>query len=237
MTEYINDPDTLLLAKGGDGDAMERVVSTNLGLVKSIAMRFTGRGVEPEDLIQIGTVGMLKAILHFDPEKECRFTTYAVPLIMGEIKRFLRDDGWIKISRDAKMNAVRIFRFAEEYEKKHGVSPGMDLICKETGLSEEKAVLALEASRPALSLSAEDENTGFSPEKVIGEDNIEDAVTALALRQALDLLLPEERRLIVLRYFKSMTQEQTARILGITQVKVSREEKKILKKLKEGFFS
>ena len=108
---YVCDPQTLSLAKSGDEEAKRLVVETNLGLVKSIALRFTGRGVELEDLIQIGTVGMLKAILGFDPDKECRFTTYAVPLIMGEIRRFLRDDGWIKISRETKTCAAKIFRF------------------------------------------------------------------------------------------------------------------------------
>ena len=233
MIPYVNDPRTLLLAKGGDKGAMESVVSTNLGLVKSIALRFTGRGAELEDLIQIGTIGMIKAILGFDPERECRFTTYAVPLIMGEIKRFLRDDGWIKISRETKQNAAQIFRFAEEFEKKTGQAPTMETICESLGLDEEKVVLAMESARPAISLYEEDENTGFSPEKMIGEDNIEKAMGKIALQEAVDFLPAEEKKLIVLRYFKGMTQSQTARILGMTQVKVSREEKRILKKMKQ----
>ena len=131
MPDYISDPETLLSAQNGDEKAMERIVSTNLGLVKSIAMRFVGRGVEAEDLIQIGTVGMIKAIRGFQVEKECKFTTYAVPLIMGEIKRFLRDDGWIKISRETRANGAKIFRFTEEYEKKRGEKPyhGDHLLC------------------------------------------------------------------------------------------------------------
>ncbi len=237
MTPYINDPETLLLAKEGDREAMEKIVSTNLGLVKSIALRFTGRGVELEDLIQIGTMGMIKAIRGFLPEKDCKFTTYAVPLIMGEIKRFLRDDGWIKISRETKSLAASIFRFTEEYEKKEGKSPTLDLICSALAVSEEKAVMALESARPALSLYEEDEATGFSPEKIIGEDNIEEALGKIALREAVAALPKNERMLIELRYFKSLTQAQTARFLGCTQVKVSREEKRILKKMREEFFS
>ncbi|MBQ3076174.1 MAG: sigma-70 family RNA polymerase sigma factor [Clostridia bacterium] len=233
MPDYISDPETLLAAQKGDERAMEQVVSSNLGLVKSIALRFTGRGVETEDLIQIGTLGMIKAIRGFQVEKECKFTTYAVPLIMGEIKRFLRDDGWIKISRETRTNGAKIFRFTEEYEKKEGKSPTMEIICAALELSEEKVVLALEASRPALSLYAEDENTGFSPEKIIGEDNIERITTTLALREAVSALPEKEGALIRLRYFHSLTQEQTARMLGMTQVKVSREEKKILKKMRE----
>ena len=234
---YVCDPQTLSLAKSGDEEAKRLVVETNLGLVKSIALRFTGRGVELEDLIQIGTVGMLKAILGFDPDKECRFTTYAVPLIMGEIRRFLRDDGWIKISRETKTCAAKIFRFTEEYEKKNGTSPTMETLCFETGLSEEKVVLALESARPALSLYESDEETGFSPEKIIGEDNIEKAALSIALREVVDALPEEERKLIVLRYFKNLTQQQTARMLGISQVKVSREEKRILGKMRQNFYS
>ena len=180
---------------------MERIVSTNLGLVKSIAMRFVGRGVEAEDLIQIGTVGIIKAIRGFQVEKECKFTTYAVPLIMGEIKRFLRDDGWIKISRETRANGAKIFRFTEEYEKKEGKSPTMENICSALDLSEDKVVLALEASRPALSLYAEDESTGFSPEKIVGEDNIEKLTDTLALREAIKSLPKSEGKLITLRYF------------------------------------
>lgn len=233
MADYVSDPVTLLAAKNGDENAMEQVISSNLGLVKSIALRFAGRGVETEDLIQIGTVGMIKAIRGFQTEKGCKFTTYAVPLIMGEIKRFLRDDGWIKISRETRSNGARIFRFTEEYEKKEGKSPTMEIICAALELPEEKAVLALEAARPALSLYAEDENTGFSPEKIVGEDNIEKITDTLALREAVKALPQGEEKLISLRYFHNLTQEQTARVLGMTQVKVSREEKRILKKMKD----
>ncbi len=237
MPDYISDPETLLSAQNGDEEAMERIVSSNLGLVKSIALRFAGRGVETEDLIQIGTVGMIKAIRGFQVEKECKFTTYAVPLIMGEIKRFLRDDGWIKISRETRANGAKIFRFTEEYEKKEGKSPTMETICAALSLPEDKVVLALEASRPALSLYAEDESTGFSPEKIVGEDNIEKITDTLALREAIRALPQGEGKLITLRYFHNLTQEQIARLLGMTQVKVSREEKRILQKLRQHLFS
>lgn len=237
MSDYVNDTASLLAAKNGDEAAMEQVVSSNLGLVKSIALRFTGRGVETEDLIQIGTLGMIKAIRGFQPERECKFTTYAVPLILGEIKRFLRDDGWIKIGRETRANGARIFRFVEEYEKREGKSPTMEVICAALELTEEKAVLALEASRPAVSLYAEDENTGISPEKIIGEDNIEQITLSLALREAVAALPRTEGNLIRLRYFHNLTQEQTARLLGMSQVKVSREEKRILKKMRDEFYS
>lgn len=237
MTPYINDTKSLLLAAAGDQDAMEKVILSNMGLVKSIALRFTGRGAEMEDLVQIGTVGMIKAVKGFCPDKGCQFTTYAVPLIMGEIKRFLRDDGWIKISREIKSDAARIFRFTEEYEKREGKSPTMEEICAALSLSEEKVVLALESARPALSLYEEDEDTGFSVEKMVGEDNMEEVANKIALQEAVRALPQKEKRLIELRYFKSLTQQQTARVLGLSQVKVSREEKRILKKMREEFFS
>jgi len=234
---YVNDVSSLILAKEGNREALEQVVTTNLGLVKSIALRFAGRGVELEDLIQIGTMGMMKAISGFDPSKECRFTTYAVPMIMGEIKRYLRSDGWIKVSRDTKACAAMIFRFAAEYEAKNGTAPTMDRICEELKLTREKAVFAMESARPALSLQQEDEETGFSPEKLVGEDPIEESIGKIALKEAIESLAPMEKQLILLRFFRSMTQEQTARILGISQVKVSREEKRILQKLREAFSS
>ena len=234
-SEHITDPETLRRARCGDRAAEEAVIASNLGLVKSIAVRFLGRGVEFDDLVQLGTVGMIKAVRGFDPERECKFTTYAVPHIMGEIRRFLRDDDWIKISRETRSDAARIFRFQEEYEKKRGISPTVDEICSSLDLTREKAVFAMESARPALSLSAEDETTGFSPEKIIGEDNIEAATEMLSLKEALETLSLEERKLITLRYFKSLTQIQTARILGLSQVKVSRQEKKILEKLRKQF--
>lgn len=232
MKEWINDPQTLRAAAAGDDAAMERVVSSNLGLVKSCALRFLGRGCELEDLIQIGSIGMLKAIKGFDAEKNCRFTTYAVPLICGEIKRFLRDDGWIKISRDTKQNAVRIFRFSEEYEKQNGVQPTMEKIREQTGLTDEEIVFAMEAARPAFSLYEKDEETGFCPENLVGEDDTEKEISLLALQEGLAVLEKRERLLIDLRYFRHLTQEETARVLGETQVRISREEKKILQKLR-----
>ncbi len=237
MTPYIHDPYILNAAREGDEEALALVVNSHMGLVKSIALRFVGRGVELEDLIQIGSIGLVKAIRGFQPERECRLTTYAVPLIMGEIKRFLRDDGWIKVNRETRANAAAIYRFTEQYEKKEGRSPTVEEICQSLNLTEEQAVMALEASRPALSLSGEDEETGFSPEKIIGEDNIEEAVGKIALREVVARLPDKEKKLILFRYYKSLTQAQTARLLGWSQVKVSREEKRILEKLRQEFHS
>lgn len=232
MEGHINDEETIRSAQNGDEEAMERIVSTNLGLVKSIATRFIGRGCEFEDLMQIGTIGMIKAVKGFQTDKNCRFSTYAVPLIIGEIKRHLRDDGWIKISRDTKQNATRIFRFSEEYEKTNGFAPSLETIREKTGLSEEEIAMALSSSRPALSLYEKDEESGFSPENLVGVDPTEEMIGKIALTEVLSQLPEIERKLITLRFFKHLTQEQTARLLSLTQVKVSREEKKILRKLR-----
>ena len=164
------------------------------------------------------------------------FTAFG-PYILGEIRRHFRDDGWIKVSRDTRADAARIFRFTEEYEKREGKSPTMEEICASLHLSEERAVFAMESARPALSLNAQDEETGFSPEAILGEDPTEKITGVIALHEAVKALPPEERKLIVLRYFRFLTQEETARRLGLSQVKVSREEKRILKKMRENYFS
>ena len=216
---------------------MTRVIESNLGLVKSVARRFTGRGCDWEDLVQLGTVGMIRAVRGYDPARGCQFTTFAVPHIAGEIRRFLRDDGWIKIGREARENARRIHAFCRDREAATGREPTLMEIGEALGLDEEKIAFALEASRPALSLNAEDPETGFSPEKSAGADNVEEAAGRLMLRELVDALPPEERRIIRCRYYRGLTQSRTAEILGLSQVKVSREEKKILAKLRSAWIA
>ena len=233
--DYVGDVESIRAAQEGDEAALERILLSNLGLVKSIAARFVGRGAEWEDLVQIGSVGLVKAIRGWQEDKNCRLTTYAVPLIVGEIKRYLRDDGPIKIARELKRDAVTVKNFCEAYEKEYGTSAKTTDICRETGLSEERVALALEAARPLLRFGEEEGEV--SPEKVGTVDSIGDRVDAIALSQAMETLSPEEKTIIRLRYEKNLTQEKTARLIGLTQVKVSREEKRILKKLREAFFS
>lgn len=229
------DKNAVLLERAAEGDesATELLVKENLGLVKSIALRFVGRGQELEDLIQIGSIGMLKAIRGYDKTFGTAFSTYAVPLITGEIKRFLRDDGLIKVSRETKKNGYILQRARQDYIAKNGNEPSLSVLSAITGISEEKAVYALEASSPAVSLQDKIsvESDTEMGELIAADDEIAVLTDKIALREAVMQLDTQEQILINLRYFKGLTQAETARILGITQVKVSRTEKKIITKL------
>ncbi len=231
--KYINDRETISLAQQGDAQALEAIVTSNMGLIKSVAARFLNRGTEFEDLVQIGTIGMIKAIRRFDCDLSVAFTTYAVPMIIGEIRRYLRDDGLIKISRSAKINNAKICAFCRDFKAEKGTQPTVSQISRALEISEEDVIFALDASRPVLSLYDKDEENGFSPEDTLGEDEMEKVFDSIALSEALKQLTESEEKLIRLRYFKHLTQDQTAKLLGISQVKVSRDEKKICQKLKE----
>lgn len=219
----------------GDRKAEEEIIRENMGLVKSIAVRFVGRGQDIEDLIQIGSVGMLKAVRGYDESTGNAFSTYAVPMIVGEIKRFLRDDGLIKVSRDAKRNYRRLIRCKEEFVRENGYEPKMSTICDMTGITEEDAVYAMEACSGTVSLSEKiGGDDGMSVEEMCEDEKIGDITEKIALMQAIDSLETTDRKIIIMRYFKGMTQSEVAKILGMTQVKVSRTEKKIILLLKEG---
>ncbi len=214
-----------------------RLIEENMGLVKSVARRFLGRGCEWEDLVQLGVMGMMKAARRFDPARGFQFTTFAVPHIAGEIRRFLRDDGWIKIGRTARENARRIFAFSRDFEAKNGREPTLEEIGDALALDGEKIAFALEAARPAVSLNSADPETGFSPEMTVGRDNVAEAVDRIALKEAVERLPPTEKKLILCRYFHGLTQSRTAALLGVSQVKVSRMEKKILASLRASLAS
>lgn len=220
--------------KGGDQKAKELLITENLNLVRSIALRFKNRGQEYEDLVEIGKIGLLKAIEGFDEALGYTFSTYAFPLITGEIKRFLRDDGPIKISRSIKNNASIIMQAKQQYIKQHGKEPKLSRLCQICSLSAEDITLALEACSPTVSLH---EKIGGDSEMTIGDtlfagDFIEELTEKIALREAVDSLCEFDRKILHLRYYKNLTQTQTASILGTNQVKVSRCEKKILEKLR-----
>ncbi len=229
------DKNEVLLERVSEGDesATEMLVKENFGLVKSIAVRFVGRGQELEDLIQIGSIGMLKAIRGYDKAFGTAFSTYAVPLITGEIKRFLRDDGLIKVSRETKKNGYILLRARQEYIAENATEPSLSVLSEITGISEEQALYALEASAPTVSLQEKISAEGETEigEMIACEDEIEALTDKIALRQAVKQLDTQEQILINLRYFKGLTQAETAKILGMNQVKVSRTEKKIITKL------
>lgn len=234
---YDKNKELLKRCAKGDKDAENQLLSDNFGLIKSISLKFMGRGAELEDIMQIACIGMIKAIRGFDEKYGCAFSTYAVPLITGEIRRFLRDDGLIKVGRDIKKNAYALSKAKQDYLLKEGAEPSIQTLCEICNLSLEDALLALNAVSPTVSLQ---EKIGDDSQKEIGDffkenDVIFDCVERVALSQAIKKLPQDERKLLTLRYFKGLTQSKTAQILGITQVKVSRLEKKIIDKLRLDF--
>lgn len=222
-------------AAGGDSSAEDELVQRNSGLVNGIAHRFRGRGVEFEDLVQIGNIGMLKAIRSFDLSRGNAFSTYAVPLIVGEIRRFLRDDGMVKVSRVQKRIGASLMHARERYIAEHGVEPRLDDMAREVGVSAAEAAAALDSASPVRSLSESIGDDDFLLEDVIPseEDELGHMLERLALREVIETLPPLWRRIILLRYFREYSQQQTADALGLTQVKISREEKKIFTRLRE----
>ena len=226
----MNSPELLTRARAGDALAEETLMRENMGLVKSVAARFLGRGAEFEDLCQLGSIGMLKAIRNFDTSYGTAFSTYAVPLIIGEIKRFLRDDGMIKVSRELRQKGAYLLRRKEEFTSEHGREPTVTELAEFCGCSVEEAVEGLDAGNAVLSFS---EPVGERAlEDLIGTDNIDELCEREALRQAILELPTEEKQLVLLRFYRGFSQQKAGEVLGMTQVKVSRTEKKVLEKLR-----
>ena len=236
----------ILRAHNGDKAARDKLVLENIGLVYSVSRRFSGRGYELEDINQIGTIGLIKAIDKFDDSFDVRFSTYAVPMIAGEIKRFLRDDGMLKVSRSLKENGYRIKKASDELVSQNGREATIEELAAATELSVEDVVMALEANTDVESIYRtiyqNDGNEVYLVDKLSGSsgDTVRDEfagaqeqlLNSILLEQLLAELDELEGKLIMLRYFKEMTQTQVADKLGISQVQVSRLEKKILRKLR-----
>lgn len=225
-------------AQQGDRQVRDTLIEENLGLVHHIVKRFLNRGYDAEELFQIGCIGLMKAVDHFDTEYDVKFSTYAVPLIMGEIKRFLRDNGIIKVSRSLKENAWKIKNAQKELAGPEGREVTIDEIAAETGLTIEEIVMAQEADVEVESLSKvvyQGDGSEISLGDRIADEKDEHEVLLnhLFLEQLLQALSEDERYLIKLRYFDNVTQTETAKKLGISQVQVSRLEKKILEKMKK----
>jgi RNA polymerase, sigma subunit, RpoX/SigF len=225
--------DTLELikrCKEGDKEARDRVVAENVGLVWSIVRRFANRGYEMEDLFQIGSIGLIKAIDKFDSSYDVKFSTYAVPMITGEIKRFLRDDGMIKVSRSLKENAAKIRAFREKYLNIYGKEPTIEEIEEELKIAKDEILMALETGSEVESLYKTIYQSDGSPIYLIDKltqtkDESENMIDKLALREVIASLDEREQEIIRLRYFKDRTQTDIAKELGISQVQVSRMEK------------
>lgn len=224
-------------AQNGDRQSRNELVTENMGLVHMAAKRFYGRGVDNEELVQIGAIGLIKAIDNFDFRQPYQFSTYAVPMIIGEIRRFLRNDGMVHISRRIKENAGKIASVREKLKKTDNREPTMEELEKETGLGQEELVMAMEASLPVVSISrpAAGEDSSLTLMDQLEDDkNFEVPVlNKIAVDQAMEELEEQERKLLSLRYLENLTQAKTAAVLGLNQVAVSRMERKILKKLRK----
>ena len=225
-----------LIAKSqsGDQEAAQALVEENSGLIWSVAKRFMGRGTEPDDLYQLGCLGFIKAVDGFDLQYGTQFSTYAVPKIAGEIRRFLRDDGAIKVSRTLKEQATTIKSTRNRLTNALGREPTIQEISRQTGLTPEEIALAETATAGTESIQRETGDEGFSLENVLTDTESEERmVERIALKQALDRLPEREAMVIRLRYYHSLTQERIAKVLQVSQVQVSRIEKKAIEKLRE----
>jgi RNA polymerase sporulation-specific sigma factor len=226
-------PELLQAARAGDDRACTRILEENAGLIWSVVRRYYGRGVEPEDLYQLGCLGFLKAVRGFDDAYGTQFSTYAVPKIAGEIRRFLRDDGPVKVSRGVKERSAAIYAVRARLTAQLGREPSLSELSAETGLTPEDIAAAETAAGPVASLQMETAE-GFTLESVLGEDGMEETVVErLSLRAAIDSLPERERKVIFLRFYKNLTQDRTAKVLGVSQVQVSRIERKAMEHLRQ----
>lgn len=227
----------LRLTKEGNEEAREKLILDNVGLVWSVVKRFMNRGYEAEDLFQIGSIGLMKAVDKFDLSYDVKFSTYAVPMITGEIRRFLRDDGMIKVSRSLKENAYKIMKVREQFCQQYQREATLEEISKLTNITEEEIVTSLEASSEVQSLHQpayqKDGSEIVLLEKLSKEENeTEKIVDHVLLNEAMKHLEKEEKEIIRYRYFEGKTQQEIAELFDISQVQVSRVEKRILKKLR-----
>lgn len=222
----------LALGRQGDREATETLLMQNAGLIWGIVRRYYGRGVDPDDLYQLGCMGFLKAVRGFDPAYGTQFSTYAVPKISGEIRRFLRDDGTVKVSRTLKEQAVAI-HIAREQLRQSGNEPTLSELAAATGFTAEEIATAELAAGPVQSIHAEHGEGGQTLEDVLCADGGEEQILEhLALRDAIRALPEQERLVVELRYFRDLTQDKAAKIIGVSQVQVSRLEKRAMDKLR-----
>jgi RNA polymerase sporulation-specific sigma factor len=238
-TVYLSDEEVKTLiaeSQAGDNHARDKLVNSNIRLVWSVVQRFLNRGCEPDDLFQIGCIGLLKAVDKFDLSYDVKFSTYAVPMIIGEIQRFLRDDGTVKVSRSLKEMFNRIRRTKDELSKKLGRLPTIGEVAEEMGVTPEEIVFAQEASRAPSSIHEtvfENDGDPITLMDQIADESDNKWFDKLALMEAIRGLSQRERLIVFLRYFRDHTQSEVAERLGISQVQVSRLEKKILQLIKD----
>ena len=234
MTGCLTDPALFDAARTGDREACEQVLVENNGLIWSIVRRYYGRGVEPDDLYQLGCLGFLKAVQGFDPAFGTQFSTYAVPKIAGEIRRFLRDDGPVKVSRSLKEQGMAVRNARNELCFRLGREPTLSELSAETGFSPEEIAGAETAIDPVVSLQSETGDSGLTLEGLLSTGNEEETMLEhIALRHAMKDLPEQEQRVLLLRYYRGMTQMQCAKVLGVSQVQVSRLERRAISRLRD----
>lgn len=234
MSGAASAPELLQAARAGDNRACEQVLEENNGLIWSVVRRYYGRGVEAEDLYQLGCLGFLKAVRGYDPQFGTQFSTYAVPKIAGEIRRFLRDDGAVKVSRSLKERGISVRAVRARLAGELGREPTLSELAAETDLTPEEIAAAETATDPVTSLQAETGERGLTLEGLLGCGGMEEQVVErLSLRAALDTLPRREREVLLLRYYKNLTQVRTAAVLGVSQVQVSRLERRAVEHLRE----
>lgn len=224
----------ILRAQQGDNDACEQLLKENAGLIWSIVRRFTGHGVETDDLYQLGSLGFLKAVRSFDTNYGTQFSTYAVPKISGEIRRFLRDDGMIKVSRSVRDLAVQVSRLRTAIITKTGTEPNIGELAQQLEVTPEEIAMCENATAPTDSLQREVGEDGSTMERILGDDGIEDSIVdSVVVRECIQKLPEKERKVILLRYYRSLTQQRCAELLGISQVQVSRLERRAIARMRE----
>ena len=242
--DFNNDLRDIIKAQNGNEDIMEQLIEKNKGLIWSIIRRFKDRGVETDDLYQIGVLGFIKSIKKFDTTFDVKLSTYAVPYIMGEVKRHIRDDGPIKVSRSIKELNIKIKELQKEYISKYGRDIKLEEISKELRISKEEIAMVMDSTRPVDSIedakykdNKTDKTISILEQISTGKDEQSEIVNKIAIKNLIGELEDNEKEIILLRYYKQKTQMQVSKILGITQVQVSRIERKVLEKMKRKLIS
>lgn len=222
------------LAQSGDDGAKTALLQNNLPLIKSIVKRYLNKQIEYDDLMQLGTLGFVKALSNFKPEFGVRFSTYAVPMIAGEIKRFIRDNGAIKVSRSVKAKNQKINKFIEEYRQNKQKEPSISEIAQYMEIDEQDVVFIMDSSKYPVSIYAETDEDGLTlADKLCSKENNDDYIEKLVLREMIDKLDERDKKIIILRYYRDKTQSEIAKELGVSQVQISRLEAKLLERMKK----
>ena len=234
MLDYQTTTDLLKLAKSGDESATSTLISENMPLIKSIARRYRNKQVEYDDLLQLGALGLVKAINNFDLSFNVKFSTYAVPMIAGEIKRFIRDDGSIKVSRAMKSLCSKIQTYVNECYASD-LNPTVKQIATHFGIEEQEVVFAMDSNKYPVSIfeKYEDDNSQCVMDKLASSETSEDMINKILLKDCIDSLPDREKKVIILRYYRDKTQSEIAQMLGVSQVQISRIESKVINQLKQ----